>query len=146
MLDHEFVHRKIKLLQEDLHELEKYVRFSYAEFARETMYQLAIERLLEQLVTRAIDINQHLIARLGKGTERVRTYEDGFLVLAELGVYSPDFARSIAPSAGLRNKLVHEYDEIDERLVYESMKDALRDYPKYCDHILSLLDRVEEKK
>src|SRR4030066_409588 len=65
---------------------------------------------LEKIIMRAIDINQHMIAELGRGDERVRGYEDTFYILSQFGIYSEEFAKQIAPSAGLRNRLVHEYN------------------------------------
>ena len=38
-----------------------------------------------------------------------------FTRLAELGVLDAEFARRIARAAGLRNRLVHEYEDIDPR-------------------------------
>lgn len=38
---------------------------------------------------------------------------EAILRLGELGVLPPDFARSLAPLAGLRNVLAHEYVALD---------------------------------
>jgi len=140
MLNHDFIKRKVKLIQEDLLELKKYETLTAADFSSNTTAELVIERLLEQIITRAIDINQHCIAELGRGKEKVRTYEDTFLIMAELKFYPHVFAQKIAPSAGLRNILVHEYDELDSNLVYQSMKKALREYPQYCQYLLKFLN------
>ncbi len=43
-----------------------------------------------------------------------------------------EFAREIAPSAGLRNRLVHEYNDSDQKIIYQSMGDALKQYTRYC--------------
>ncbi len=141
MLNKDFVLRKIKLIQEDLSRLEPLSHLSFEELAKDFVSYAATERLLERIVTRAIDVNRHIIAELGVGSEKVRTYEDTFSALAELAVYSRDFAKQIAPSAGLRNILVHEYDEIDPKKVYISMGKALEQYVRYCDFLLKLLDR-----
>jgi len=46
-----------------------------------------------------------------------------------LKILDPEFARRIARGAGLRNRLVHEYNEIDPRKVFESLEAALADIP-----------------
>lgn len=37
--------------------------------------------------------------------------------------------------------LAHEYDKMDYSKVYNSMGDCLRDYNKYCEYILSFLEK-----
>ncbi|MBI3231637.1 MAG: DUF86 domain-containing protein [Candidatus Doudnabacteria bacterium] len=103
------------------------------------MEYAATERLLERIVTQAIDINKHLIANSGNGSESVKTYEETFLALVRLGIYDAGFAKTIAPSAGLRNILVHEYDEIEISTIYHSREEALVQYAKYCGFILEFL-------
>lgn len=141
MLNQRFLTRKIKLIQEDLSKLEPLAKFSFDAVAKDPMRYGAAERYLERIITRAIDINNHCIAELGNGSESVRTYEDSFLRLADLGVYPEKFARAIAPSAGLRNVLVHEYDEVDKRLVYQSIGNALAQYATYCSYLLKLIKK-----
>jgi len=73
----------------------------------------------------------------------VRRYEETFTDLAGLGVYSEEFGKAIAPSAGLRNRLVHEYDNVDEKIVYHSVGEALSQYAQYCDFVLRFIEKVE---
>jgi uncharacterized protein YutE (UPF0331/DUF86 family) len=141
MLNKDFIFRKIKLIQEDLARLEPLGHLAFNELAKDSVSYAATERMLERIVTRAIDLNRHVIAELGVGNEKVRTYEETFSALAVLGVYPPDFAALIAPSAGLRNILVHEYDEIDPKKVYVSVGKALEQYSRYCDFLLKFLDK-----
>ena len=56
-------------------------------------------------------------------------------MLATNEILPSDFAREIAFSAGLRNRIVHEYDEIDDSKVYEALKAAVRQIPIYLNHI-----------
>ncbi|PIP57431.1 hypothetical protein COX03_03150 [Candidatus Woesebacteria bacterium CG22_combo_CG10-13_8_21_14_all_39_10] len=141
MLDKEFVVRKVKLIQEELSKLEALKGFSFDEVARDGVKMAAVERYLEKVVMRAIDINQHVISELGKGNEPLKGYEDTFYALAKIGVYDEAFAKEIAPSAGLRNRLVHEYNSTKEEIVYDSVTDALKDYSKYCDFVLKFIEK-----
>lgn len=140
MVDKEFINRKIKLIQEELAHLESFHGHSLDEVAKDFVKIAAVERLLEKIITRAIDINQHILAEKGSGKEAVRRYEETFLQLADLGVYSTEFAETIAPSAGLRNRLVHEYDNIDQKIIYSSVGEALEQYTKYCSYILQFAE------
>ncbi|MBI5418666.1 MAG: DUF86 domain-containing protein [Deltaproteobacteria bacterium] len=53
------------------------------------------------------------------------------------GVLEPVFASKIASSAGLRNRIVHEYDDIDPAKVFEAIQLALADLPVYLKGVLS---------
>jgi len=141
MLDKEFTKRKVKLIQEELVHLEDFADLSFDDIAKDLTKLAAMERFLERIITRAIDINQHILAEKGRGAEGVRRYEETFTDLAGLGVYSEEFAKAIAPSAGLRNRLVHEYDNVDEKIVYNSVGDALSQYAQYCDFILKYIEK-----
>lgn len=100
---------------------------------------------MERVVTRAIDVNEHLIAERSTGREEktVRlSYKDTFLKLADLKVCPERFAKRIALSAGLRNILVHDYNDVDRRILHRSVKDCLKDYRKYLDYVLRFLRRI----
>jgi len=140
-IDIHFIRRKIKLIQEDLSELDSLAHYSFDEISKDHIKYLAVERLLEKIIMRAIDINQHMIAELGKGDEQVRGYEDTFYILSQLGIYGEEFAKQIAPSAGLRNRLVHEYNNTRQDIIYKSVNEAVAQYVKYCDSILEFIER-----
>jgi uncharacterized protein YutE (UPF0331/DUF86 family) len=44
-------------------------------------------------------------------------------MMGELGILSADFARRLAPLAGFRNILIHEYLGIDWDQVYKNLMD-----------------------
>lgn len=139
MLNREFIVRKIRLIQEDLSHLEPFADFAFDVLMKDPVKLGAVERFLERIITRAIDINRHCIAELGKGSESIKTYEDTFLRMADLHIYPEAFAKIIARSAAFRNMLVHEYDKIDHSIVYQSVREAMEQYHRYCDAILLFL-------
>ncbi len=63
-------------------------------------------------------------------------------MLADLGVYDRDFAQRIAASAGLRNILVLDYNDIDRRIVHASIVSCLRDYHEYVERVADFVDRA----
>lgn len=141
MINRNFIERKCKLIEEELQRLVPLGEKTFDEMAKNEADMTLVERYLERLITRALDINQHIIAELGDGTEKVRGYEDTFYVLPKFGVYDDDFAKKIAPSAGLRNRLVHEYNDTDERIIFASVETALEQYPQYCEAVLAFIEK-----
>lgn len=91
------------------------------------------------MIGRMIDINYHLITAAGHSPPR--DDYDSFTPLARLAVLPPAFASQLAACAGLRKRLVHEYDDIDPRRVYEGLQAALRDVPEYLRRVNAYLDR-----
>ena len=71
-----------------------------------------------------------------------RDYYESFTQPAKLGVLPPAFASQIAACAGLRNRIIHEYDEIDPRRVYEGLQAAVRDIPEYLRRVHEHLERI----
>ena len=143
MLRPEFVRRKLQLITEDLARLAHYRDVGHDELVADFVVLATVERLLERIVMRAIDVNRHLLVTRATGLEERTTrltYRDSFLLLADLGVYPAAFAESIAPSAGLRNILVHDYNDADRRLVHQSIGMCLTLYPRYVKHVLDFLE------
>lgn len=64
--------------------------------------------------------------KLNKGP--AKDYYNSFINLAENSVIDMDLALKIAPSTGLRNILVHEYQNIDNNILYKSKVNILKYY------------------
>jgi len=82
MLDKNFIQRKIKLIQEELSKLESLSHYSFKEISDDFTKMYTVERALEKIIMRAIDLNQHIIAEIGHGDEKIRGYEDTFYALS----------------------------------------------------------------
>lgn len=91
-----------------------------------------VERNLEIAIQCCIDIAHRIISL--EGALKPRDAYDGILRLGELGVIPMGFARQIAPMAGFRNILAHEYLAIDWDLVYEHLQ-RLEDLLKFAEYI-----------
>jgi uncharacterized protein YutE (UPF0331/DUF86 family) len=144
MLRPEFVQRKLQLIAEDLGRLLEYKDESRESITADFLKLAALERLIERIVMRAIDINEHLIAELGSGAESRTarlTYRETFDRLAGLGVYPKEFAENIARSAALRNILVHDYNDADRRIVCGSVRPCLEDYRQYVERVAGFIAR-----
>ena len=145
MFDSLFINRKLDMIREDLERLKEFEGQTIAVIAKDPVSYAACERYLERIIGRAIDVNQHLIAEAGKPEMHVRNYRDTFLRLADLGVYRSEFAESIAPSAGLRNALVHEYDTIDPAMLEKSITEAIKEFVEYAEYVLTFIENKNGK-
>lgn len=73
--------------------------------------------------TKDSDIDVGFISKVILDVDRppASDYFNSFIDVAECGVIDMDFAVGIAPSSGLRNRLVHEYEKINDEIVYSSI-------------------------
>ena len=141
MLDSELIQRKVNLIREDLIKLEDFKKLSLDKLSKDWLKWNALEHIFMKIIGRGIDINEHLIAELGgPGTKAPRDYRETFLGLVELKVLPQEFAQEIAKSAGFRNAIVHEYNEIDKNVVYRTVGEAIKQYTEYCQYILNFLN------
>lgn len=138
-LDPGLVKRKIVLIERDLRELRKIGVVPLAKYLKDSQFEVLAERYLERIIGRMIDINYHLLSA-EKGIMPVDYYHS-FLEMGRAGYLPVGLAGSLAHSAGLRNRLAHEYDEIDERQIYKAVGRALKEVPKYLEAILKILDK-----
>ena len=139
MIDPELVTRKMVLIVQDLSALEPIARKALADYLASPIDEVVVERFLERIIGRMIDVNYHLIVETGHPPPP--DYYQSFLQLAQLGVLDHEFATRIAGCAGLRNRIVHEYNELDPRKVYEALPAALQDIPVYLQRVRDHLGR-----
>jgi len=142
MTDKEFVKEKINLITRDLERLREFSGFTISRMAEDFMRYAALKNILTETIGRAIDVNEHLIGELAKPTmSSPKTYKETFLFLGDLDVLPKDFAKEISKSAGFRNAIIHEYNNLEKGIVYRSVGDAIEQYIKYCGYILKFLEQ-----
>ena len=137
-IDKKLINRKISLIKEDLKKLSFLGKISFKTFLSKSEYEVLAERYLERVIGRIIDINYHILAE--KENHIPVDYYNSFTELGKKKHLPMKFAEKIANSAGLRNRLAHEYDEIDEKKIYEAVNQCLKDVPKYLKHIIKSLN------
>jgi uncharacterized protein YutE (UPF0331/DUF86 family) len=138
MIDRELVTRKLALITADLQALVPLAAKTLDEFLASDTDEVLVERYLERIVGRMLDVNYHLLVESGQRPPK--DYYESFTQLAKVGALSAAFATRIAACAGLRNRLVHEYDDIDPERVHEAASTALKDVPEYLRLIRRFAD------
>lgn len=137
--DPDIIEKKIALIRGYLDDLRQVEGLSIEEYKSDIFRKRGIEKTLINIIQAAVDINSYLLVKLAK-TAPKDNY-DSFVELGEQGMVPMEFASRIAPSSGLRSRLVHEYDRVDDAIVHASVKDALEQYPLYIEQILVFLKK-----
>jgi uncharacterized protein YutE (UPF0331/DUF86 family) len=121
------------LITADVNAVEPLAQHPLEDYLANPTDQVLVERYLERIIGRMIDINYHLITE--SGLPPPRDYFESFTQLAGIQVLPADSSRKIAACTGLRNRLVRECEKIDHERVYEGLQAAMRDVPEYLRHV-----------
>ena len=90
------------------------------ELLDDTYLQDIVERNFQVLAQAIIDIANRIISL--DDLEKPRDYYEAILLLGQGGIVPADFAKKLAPLAGFRNILVHDYLELDWDEVYANLQ------------------------
>jgi uncharacterized protein YutE (UPF0331/DUF86 family) len=136
-IDKILIKRKITLIAEDLTSLKEIADLSLEKYLADHKNEILAERYLERIIGRMIDINYHLITETGHTPPR--DYFSSFIQLGKMKIIPVAESEKLALSAGLRNRLAHEYDAIDEKQIYAAVKVCFKDIPAYLKNINSFI-------
>lgn len=140
MVRQELVRQKLTLLDGYLRELKRHRTVTADQYAEPGGPRREIERLLQLIVEVASDVNTHIAAEEGSPPA---SYHDSFLAAARVGAIPADLAGRLAPSAGLRNAIVHGYGSLDDARVLAAVPVALDDFSKFIAAVVRWLDERE---
>lgn len=129
----EVVIDKLLRMAQYLDQIEANRPAEYAQYASDDMRRLALERLIQLVVDLALDVNNILSS--SRNHAPASDYFNSFLDMAELGFLEEGFALAIAPSTSIRNRLVHEYEKTDDRIVFASLPKFVDMYRQYVSRI-----------
>ena len=134
----EVLARKLVQLRRFLEALRCYEGATAEEVERDPF---AVERLLELLVQVSVDLVAHDLRRRDMVAD---SYRDAFRKAGEHGILPGDLAGRLQEAAGLRNLLVHMYEQIDYRVVAGSIAPALEDFGEVLAVFEKRLAAMEE--
>jgi uncharacterized protein YutE (UPF0331/DUF86 family) len=99
-----------------------------------------VERLLQLLVEVATDILAHELANLGVVPA---SYRDAVRKSVAEGLLPEALGESLERAAGLRNVLVHLYEELDMEILTASVEPALNDFGEFLELFQARLEEME---
>jgi len=141
----EVIRRKLTSMSESLELLRPIAELSFRQYQEQVYRRKAAERLLQTVIEAAIDINNHLL--VGSGFPAAEDSYQSFLDVAQkVGILDLSLAEELAPSAGLRNRLVHEYERLDDAIILTSVRKTLTQYPRYMEAVLQYIAALEKNR
>ena len=134
-----FVVKKLEQLAAYTKELEELLELDDSQLLLSRNLHAA-ERLVQLAADTMIDINQHFIRELNfQVPDELR---GTFIMMGENEILPKKFAEKIAPLAGIRNILVHQYDDLDKNLFLRNLRNNFSDFKEYQKHIYEYLKQL----
>lgn len=125
VIKREVIHKRLNKLDEYLQILYGLQKYSLEEFLSEPEHYASVERFLHMAIESTIDIGSHIVSGLGLGD--VNWYSDIAAIMEEKGYISVELREKWIRIVGFRNILVHQYIEVDRKIVYDVLQNRLAD-------------------
>lgn len=126
MVNAEIFRKRLGKIEEYLIILDRLSKYTIDEFVGEPERYGSAERFLHLSIEAINDLGNHVIADLDMG--EVNWQSDIPRVLFERGYISRELQDKWIKMIGFRNVLVHEYLNIDHKLVYDVLHNNLGDF------------------
>jgi uncharacterized protein YutE (UPF0331/DUF86 family) len=138
-IDRELIRRKLETLRDYLQKLEDLKSLDRETFLIDHHNFGLAEHYLQLSIEIVLDVCRHLVVALN-----AKTPEDSrglFKILAEYGVLTDAFSKKNQNMAAFRNRLVHEYSEVDHEKVYDYLQDYFGELEKFIVEISSYFEK-----
>ena len=129
---------KLLHIQQRLALLRRFADWPWEKFRMDETVQLATERALQEVIEACLDIGRRLL--IGAGEPVPDTNRKVFLALARLGLVPAERIEAWVDMAGFRNILVHEYEDVDLRIVYAVLTGRLGDVVAFARAVEAGMD------
>lgn len=131
--DPDVIREKLSLIEESLGTLDSLGKVTAQRLAEDLVVAAAVERLLTRVVDLAVDVNSHVASSLlGRHPGE---YAESFHMASTAGLLSADLAERFVGSVGMRNVIVHQYTELDRRIVAAAVSETIEGYREYVSAV-----------
>ena len=114
---------KIQEIEKFLTELKEFMPSSLDEYESNNEKKAACERYLERIIEALVDLA--FITIKIKKMRMPQDDIDAFNILLEKNVIDKALAQNLQDAKGMRNILAHEYGKIDDKIVFEAIKNEI---------------------
>ena len=120
--------------------IETILKSSMDDFISNFDNQVKAERSFEVITQIMLDVCTHIISV--SQTTPPTSYSDCMIKLSTLGILNSDKSKNLSNLVKLRNIIVHQYDAIDNGLLYVSLKELLTDFKEFQVTILNWIQNL----
>jgi uncharacterized protein YutE (UPF0331/DUF86 family) len=135
------VEEMLRNLESTMDQLSQIAQVDRKTFVDDSILTGAAKYYLQTGIETCIKIGNHIIA-----SEKYRApkdYRDVFSVLNENGILPDDMTKTLRLMAGLRNRLVHLYWDVDDEQIYTYLRENLGDFVTFSHYVLEFVNRQQ---
>ena len=142
MVDKELLSRKLSRLRSCIEALKGAEDINWEKYQSDLRAKAFVERYLHLAIEEVIDIANHLVSfhRWREPTG----YRDLFIILKEHGIIDEEHLSAFQNMASFRNMLVHQYETIDDELVFGIFKKRLDDFELFITLMVNWAEMQKE--
>jgi len=135
--------QKLRVIKENLAKLTILKNVSEETFISDFQKFDAAKYNLQTTIEAMVDICNHIISRLAYDIPR--TNADSFRVLCRKKILDPGMEETFLAMARFRNRVVHLYDQVDNKEIYRIIQQNLSDFKKFIKDITNFLDKNQKE-
>jgi len=133
------INEKIDEVEKYLEELESITPDDLEDYLSSSMIKAACERYFEKIVEAIVSISFLFIRE--KELKSPESEEHAFLILSNNEIITDDLSAKLRKAKDMRNRIIHNYGEIDDAIVFHSVSEELRrDAEEFIKNIAECLD------
>ncbi len=142
-LDKEKIRAKLDVIQSQRALLDDFIRMSIEDFCSGVpeftlKYDACLYRL--QVALQAVlDVSQYIVSCTTETSYKEN--KDLFGILYKEGILSLGLATKFTKAIGVRNILVHHYEEVDPEVIHGILQKDLGDFDRFVSEISDYLDK-----
>ncbi len=125
----DLIRHKLANMTAYVDELAPYLAIAYQEYRERPGQRRIVERLAQVIVECAIDVNGLLLSDAGQSP--AQSARQSFEAVQKLGAIDERLSSSFQRHVGMRNRIVHDYDRLDNRLLFYAARRLLDDARAY---------------
>ena len=137
MVNIDKIRNKFRVIIACQDKLEQLKAYSEEEFLSDFRLTDSARHNLQISIEAMLDICNHFIAR--HSLEIPQSNAETFAVLCKHGLLNPEMQNTYTAMARFRNRIVHMYDDVDNRDIFHIVQKHLKDYHHFIDDIVRQL-------
>lgn len=134
MVDKALVLRKIERIEIYLKQIRQKKDSGIEKFKKDKDLQSIVLFNLMQSIQASIDIGAHIIS--DSEWEVPGSQADIFEILADRKVIDKPLSKKMIQMVGFRNRIIHEYEKIDLKIVHAVWRKNIKDIEKFCKAVV----------
>ena len=135
---------KIKDVEEFLGQLKEIVPGSFEKYRKSIEKKAACERFAEKIAEAVTDL-AFLVIKLKK-LKIPEDDADAFNILSDNKIIDNNLSKRLKNAKGMRNIIAHQYGKIDDRIVFDSIKEELeKDVVEFIGCLNKIMSKKHEK-